>query len=94
MTTGTLSSVFIPIAVGMAILRSQLFDIDVIIRKTLVYTASTALLALVYFGSVVLLQRLVGTLTGVEAVAAGGGGLDAGDRCPVHAAAPAHPGRD
>jgi hypothetical protein len=54
------------LSIGLAILRSQLFDIDVIIRKTLIYTVVTALLALVYFGGVVLLQRLFGALTGVE----------------------------
>ena len=47
-------------------MRYRLWDIDVVVRKTLVYTVLTALLALVYFGSVVLLQRLFGTLTGVE----------------------------
>ena len=40
--------------------------VDIVIRKTLVYAALTALLALFYFGSVVLLQRLFGVLTGVE----------------------------
>ena len=68
MTTGTLSSVFIPIAVGIAILRYRLYDIEIIIRKTLIYAALTALLALVYFGSVVLLQRLFGSWQGVAPV--------------------------
>ncbi len=53
------------VALGIAVLRYHLFDIDVINRKTLVYTVLTALLALIYFGSVVLLQRLLGSLTGV-----------------------------
>jgi len=54
-----------PLSVVFSILRYRLWDIDVIIRKTLVYSVLTALLALVYFGSVVVLQRVFGSLAGI-----------------------------
>ncbi len=54
----------IPIAMGIAILRYRLYEIDLIINRTLVYGLLTAILALFYFGSVTALQYFFSLLTG------------------------------
>ena len=56
----------IPLSIGVAILRHRLFDIDVIIRKTVQYGMVTAVLALVYFGTIILLQTIIGQATGEQ----------------------------
>jgi hypothetical protein len=59
-----------PIAIGIAILRYRLYEIDTLINRTLVYGALTATLVAVYFGAVVLLQRLFVALTGEKSTLA------------------------
>jgi hypothetical protein len=56
----------IPVAVGVAILRYRLYDIDILINRTLVYGALTALLVAVYFVGVTATQAIFHTLTGQD----------------------------
>jgi hypothetical protein len=60
----------VPTAIGVAILRYRLYDIDLIINRTLVYGALTAMLALVYVGGVVGLQAILRAMTGQESTLA------------------------
>ncbi len=62
--TETMPLAALYVAVGVAILRYRLYDIDVLINRTLVYGVLTATLVLVYFGGVVMLQVLFHALTG------------------------------
>ena len=64
----------IPISIAFAILRSRLWDIDIIISRTLVYGSLTAILTVIYFASVIALQSLLGVFTGQ---------LSAGTQTPV-----------
>jgi hypothetical protein len=61
-----LSFTAIPITVGFAILRYRLYNIDLVINRTLVYVTLTAMLALVYLGGVATTQAIFRTLTGQE----------------------------
>ena len=60
---GNAIPILIPLSFGFAILYSRLWEIDVIIHRTLVYGTLTALLTLVYFGGILGLQALLHELT-------------------------------
>jgi hypothetical protein len=62
----TVAGEAVPIAIGIAILRYRLYDIDLLINRTLVYGALTATLVAVYFGGVAATQTIFRTLTGQE----------------------------
>jgi hypothetical protein len=66
MSTGlySLTLYLFPLTIGIAVLRYRLWDIDILINRTLVYGTLTGSLALVYFGLVVGLQALIRLFTG------------------------------
>lgn len=60
----SISLLAIPVGLDIAIRRFRLWDIEVILRKTSIYTTLTLTLALIYFGTVLLLQQILVQLTG------------------------------
>src|SRR5215211_5677712 len=56
----------VPVAIGFAVLRYRLYDIDVVINRTLVYGSLTAMLTLIYFGGVATMQAIFRAITDQE----------------------------
>src|SRR5918996_1676863 len=66
----TAAGTTIPISIGIAILRYRLYDIDILINRTLVYGSVTATLVALYFVGIVVLQRVFVALTGQQSTLA------------------------
>jgi hypothetical protein len=60
----------VPSAIGVAILRYRLYEIDLIVNRTLVYGSLSAMLVALYFGGIVVLQRVFVLLTGQQSTLA------------------------
>jgi hypothetical protein len=65
-TLAVLGFAGVPVAIGFAVLRYRLYDIDIIINRTLVYGSLTATLVAIYFGGVATMQTLFHAFTGQE----------------------------
>jgi hypothetical protein len=65
-SVGFLAFLLIPLSIGVAVLRYRLYEVDLLINRTLVYGSLTAMLVLVYFGSVAATQAIFRTLSGHE----------------------------
>jgi hypothetical protein len=65
-----LSVITLPATIGIAILKYHLYDIDVVINRTLVYGSLSAILVALYFGGIVALQRVFVLLTGQQSTLA------------------------
>ncbi len=61
-----LTLTIVPLSLSIAVLRYRLYEIDLIINRTLVYGSLTTVLALVYFGGVATTQAVFRTITGHE----------------------------
>ena len=59
-----LSFAGVPVAIGFAVLKYRLYDIDVVINRTLVYGSLTVMLVALYFASVATTQTILRALTG------------------------------
>jgi len=66
---GLLVFLMIPIATGVAVLRYRLYDIDIVIERTLVYGLTSAAIGAAFFGGIVVLQAALRPLTGGSEVA-------------------------
>jgi hypothetical protein len=67
---GVFALLVVPVFTYIAILRYRLYDIDVVINRTLVYGSLTAMLVALYFGGIVVLQRFFVLLTGQQSTLA------------------------